>query len=739
MKQFFVIIFGVTVLVSLVVFGFTVKQADQERQSLADDLQYRTRLLADSLKESVEPGFSADSAQTVQKLLDKFGGRKRLAGLAVYDNKGNTVAVSSDLPAQVASDPPVVADAMDSDQSEDDFLKVADKNLYLFAEPLHAEGKVVGALLVAQNAAYIDSRVADIWKNNLLRLLVQGIFFAIALILIIQWAILKPIVKMAESMKQARAGKNGADSPLKEHAFFKPLTKEIYKLSRSLVRARSAASEEARMRLEKLDSPWTEERLKEFIKAQLKDRKIFVVSNREPYEHKKVKNEIVYSAPAGGPVTALEPVMEACGGMWIGYGSGDADKQTVDKENKIMVPPDEPKYTLKRVWLNEKELKGFYYGFSNEALWPLCHMAHTRPTFRQEDWTEYRKANVKFAQSLLEEIKNVQQPLVLVQDYHFSLLPKIIKAGRPDVQVGLFWHTPWPSPEKFSICPWRKEILKGMLGADIIGFHTQQYCNNFMETVGKEIESLVDLEQFAITCDEHLTYIKPFPISIAFDGNGETSPKKEEDKTLEDLGVKTKAWGLGVDRLDYTKGILERFKGLEFFFDSHPEFKGQFTFLQIAPLSRELIDKYKQYGQEVSDEAERINKKFGADGWQPIVLIKRHFSREELQPLYARANLCLVTSLHDGMNLVAKEFIAARRDEGGVLILSQFTGAARELKDALLINPYSAEQTAEAVYQALLMPPSEQHKKMKRMRENLKNRNIYRWSAEFIKAVAGLN
>ncbi|MDP1709352.1 MAG: trehalose-6-phosphate synthase, partial [Candidatus Komeilibacteria bacterium] len=407
------------------------------------------------------------------------------------------------------------------------------------------------------------------------------------------------------------------------------------------------------------------------------------------------------------------------------------------KDDKIMVPPDEPKYTLKRIWLTDKEIKGYYNGFSNEALWPLCLLAHNRPIFRKEDWAEYRQVNGKFAKALLAEIKNIQRPVILVQDYHLALLPEMIKKSRPDAEVGLFWHIPWPSAEVFSICPWRKEILAGMLGADVIGFHTQQYCNNFLETVSKELESLVDLEKFAITHKGHTAQIKPFPISVAFTSDDTAS--QSPSPLLEEFGLnKIKYLGLGVDRLDYTKGILEKLRGVEFFFDMYPDFKEQFTLLQIAAPSREGVAKYREFNEDVTAEAERINKKLAVGSWQPIVLLKKHYSHEEINGLYRAANACLVTSLSDGMNLVAKEFVTARNDEAGVLILSQFTGATRDLKAALVINPYSAEETAEAIHRALIMPESEQHRCMKKMREAIKNYNIYRWAAEFIKAVASL-
>jgi len=490
--------------------------------------------------------------------------------------------------------------------------------------------------------------------------------------------------------------------------------------------------------LEKTDAPWTKELLKEFVEANLKNRTIFMVSNREPFSHEKIRNEINYKVPASGMVTAIEPLMEACGGIWLAHGSGNADKATVDIHDKISLPPDNPKYTLKRIWLTEKNQKGYYVGFCNEALWPLCHMVHTRPIFRKEDWEEYRTVNNKFAQSLLDEIKDVQQPLVFIQDFHFAILPRMIKKIRPDAQIVLFWHIPWPSAESFSICPWRKEILEGMLGADVVGFHTQLYGNNFIDTVSKEMESLIDYEQFIVTRNNHPTHIKSFPISIPFTNDAQKINKDAGRKILDNLNIKTKYLGLGIDRLDYTKGILERFKGLEFFFDTYPEYKNQLTFLQIAPTSREGVEKYRQFNEDVTREADRINQKFKNSDWQPIILSKKYYTHDEIYPLYQLADLCLVTSLHDGMNLVAKEFVVARDDEAGVLILSQFAGASRDLKDSLIVNPYSAEETAAAIYRALSMPKSEQHKRMRKMRDAVKNYNIYRWSAELIKSVLGL-
>ncbi|MFZ2189827.1 MAG: trehalose-6-phosphate synthase [Candidatus Magasanikiibacteriota bacterium] len=739
MKKLLALIAVVILIVSLVVLGFTLRQVQQQRNSLTDDLQRRTTLLADSLKESIRPSYLNNTTSTLQNILDKFVGRERLVGLAVYNNKAELFATSDGLQTELISNIIIPEKAMDSDSVEDGFTTLNNSKIYTLATPLHSDEKVIGVLTVFQRADYIDTTINQIWKTNLLRLFLQAFLFSLAVVLILNWIIYKPIIRMAESVRQARSGNIENDfETQKNTGFFKPIATEISKMTRSLILARNSASEEARMRLEKLDTPWTAERLKEFFKAYFKDRKIFVVSNREPYIHKKIKNEIGWVVPPSGMVTALEPIMEACGGMWLAHGSGDADKETVNAEDKIEVPPDEPKYTLKRIWLTEKEIKGYYVGFSNEALWPLCHMAHTRPIFRKQDWIAYRKINGKFAQSLLEEIKDVERPVILIQDYHLALLPQMIKKARPDAEIGIFWHIPWPNTEMFSICPWRKEILEGMLGADIIGFHTQQFCNNFLETVSKEIESLADLEKFGVTHNGHTSFIKPFPISVGFMANENDEVNSSNSDILEKFKIKTKFLGIGVDRLDYTKGILERFKGLEFFFDTYPTYKEQLTFLQIAPPSRESVEKYREFNDEVTEEADRINKKLEINDWKPIVLLKEQLTHEEIYPLYRMADMCLVTSLSDGMNLVAKEFVANKDHENGVLILSQFTGAARDLKGAITINPYSAEETAEAIHKAITMPAVEQRVRMKKMRESVKDYNIYRWAAEFLKSINNL-
>jgi trehalose 6-phosphate synthase len=464
-----------------------------------------------------------------------------------------------------------------------------------------------------------------------------------------------------------------------------------------------------------------------------------VVSNREPYLHMRGEKEKTVNVivPASGLVTAIEPVLLACEGTWIAHGSGNADRETADEHDRLRVPPDHPKYTLRRVWLSAEEEKGYYEGFANEGLWPLCHIAHTRPIFRPGDWDHYQEVNRRFADAVLEEMEGTESPILLAQDYHFALLPRMIKEARPDARVAIFWHVPWPNPEVFGICPWQRELLDGLLGADLIGFHIQQHCNNFLETVDRGLEALTEWDRFAVNRQGHVTRVRPYPISVAFPENGhavnEARNSGEERAALcSELGIEASLLGVGVDRVDYTKGILERFRGIERFLEAHPAYQRRFSFVQIGAPSRTDIDRYRLFLDEVSTEAERINARFQAGRWKPIVFLKKHHTHEEIGRYYRAASFCLVTSLHDGMNLVAKEFIASRPDERGVLILSTFAGAALELTDSLLVNPYDVQQVAAAILRALEMTDEEQSVRMQRMRHSVREHNVFRWAANLL-------
>lgn len=732
------------VFVSITTLGFAFGQVSQEKGRLESDIKYRSSLLASSLKDPVESNFTDKSATYLQSVVEKFAGDQRIAGLAITDSMGTMVAVSSSLPKDISATAKFAANAMDSSKANGGFVKFNDNRMYVYAEPLRNEQGVVGALVVIQNASYIDDYTSSMWKRNFLRLSIQAVLFSLATFLVLRWVIHRPLQKLVAVMQLVRIG-NGTKHPerLASNPFFEPVLQEFTSIQKSLVRAKLAAKEATKTALEKLDSPWTAERLKQFAHDLLKNRMIVAVSNREPYIHTKDGNKISYYVPASGLVTAMEPVMGACGGIWIAHGSGDADKLVVDANDKIMVPPEEPSYTLKRVWLTEEEVQGHYEGFANGGIWPLCHMVHTRPTFRKADWEQYQKVNKKFADSVLEEIRGQKNPIVIIQDYHFALLPRYIKDARPDAAVCIFWHIPWPSAEAFSICPWKKEMLDGLLGADIIGFHTQLFCNNFINTVGKELEALIDVEQFSVTKNAHTSLIKPFPISIDFTGTVSskeelTSRAKEAKHLRESLGVKSGYLGVGVDRMDYTKGMLERVKAIELFLEKYPAYVGKFSFVQIAAPSRTSVKEYGEFEQRLTEEVDRVNEAFKRNGWKPITLIKEHRDHEYINTLYRAADFCLVTPLHDGMNLVAKEFVAARGDNHGVLILSQYTGAAQELRDALVINPYDGQQSAEAIREALEMSPNEQAKRMKKLRIAVKSHNVYQWSAEMLKRIAEL-
>ena len=586
-----------------------------------------------------------------------------------------------------------------------------------------------------QDTGYIAAQTRLVWRDTFLRVLVQMVIIALITLLIVRWSLSGPIARAAQWMRTLRTQRGTSRHTMPDLDLFQPLAHEVATIAESLNHARSAAETEARLR-QAGESIWTAERLAVHVRSKLGESRLFVVSNREPFHHIRQGKNVAVVVPASGLVTALEPVLQACDGTWIAHGSGDADRETVDQNDRLRVPPEDPRYTLRRVWLSAEEEDGYYYGFANEGLWPLCHIAHTRPLFRASDWEQYQEVNRKFADAVLEEMAGTEQPVVLVQDYHFALLPRLIKEKRPDARVAIFWHIPWPNPEAFGICPWQRELLDGLLGADLIGFHVQAHCNNFLQTVDRALESQIDWEHFTVKRNEHITMVRPFPISVdfaEFKSTGAVSnSESERSALLKEQGVEAIFMGVGVDRVDYTKGILERFLAIERLLERYPAYLKQFVFVQIGAPSRTHIKRYHDLLEEVEAEAERINRRFQTANWKPIIFLKRQHSHREIERYYRAADLCLVTSLHDGMNLVAKEFLAARDDEDGVLVLSRFTGAARELRDALLVNPYDIDQTAEAIRFALEMDPEEKKQRMQRMRRLVREQNIYRWAGDLI-------
>ena len=480
---------------------------------------------------------------------------------------------------------------------------------------------------------------------------------------------------------------------------------------------------------------WTRDSLHDLVKEKLSGYHFMVVSNREPYIHTFSGPKIITQVPASGLTTALDPVMQACGGTWIANGRGNADREVVDKDNKVSVPPERPCYSLRRVWLSREEEDGYYYGFSNEALWPLCHIAYTRPVFKESEWNTYKKVNEIFAQAVLDEVGD-KKAFVFIQDYHLTLLSSLIKARNPNIITAQFWHIPWPNPEAFRICPWQEEILRGLLGNDLLGFHIRYHCNNFLDTVDRAIEAKVDWERYEVICGGKRTVVRPFPISVDFEEISQEAQKEEVDTEIEKLknrlGLKDEMVGAGLDRMDYTKGIPDRLRAFDRFLEKYPAYREQVVFIQAGVLSRIQLGVYKKLNEEIDSLVEEINRKYGTGHWKPIIYLCEHLSPITLMALRRMSNFFVVSSLHDGMNLVAKEFVASRFDEDGVLILSPFTGAARELTNALLVNPYATDHFAEAIKNALEMPQAERQKRMRKMREVVRENNIYKWAADII-------
>ena len=484
---------------------------------------------------------------------------------------------------------------------------------------------------------------------------------------------------------------------------------------------------------EKTVMAWTSERLQQLMRERLGDELVIVVSNREPYLHLFEGEDIICQVPPSGLTIALDPIMRACGGLWVAHGSGEADRQVVDAADHVAVPPESPSYTLRRVWLTKEEEDRYYYGFSNEALWPLCHIAYTRPTFNEQDWKAYQAVNQKFAEAILQEVGD-RKAFVFIQDYHFMLLSRMLK--RPNIRTAQFWHIPWPNPEAFRVCPWGEQLVDGLLGNDLLGFHVRYHCQNFLDTVDQVMEARVDRERFEVTRGGMTTMVRPFPISVDFEHlsmrAGSATVEVEMRRLVRKHGLRNQLIGLGVDRIDYTKGIPERLHAIDRFLERHPEFQKKFVFVELGAPSRTHIPAYQRITDEVDQLVEAINWKYQAGTWKPIIFFKRHTPPENILAWYRLAQVCLVTPLHDGMNLVAKEYIACREQEDGVLLLSRFTGAARELGDALLVNPHAVDEMADALYQALTMPLEEQQKRMRKLRAQVSEQNIYRWAGKVL-------
>ena len=712
-----------------VFYFYTFSRIEAEKLNLYNDLSYRSNILIENIIDQISE--KGNDIRYIEQTLERISRYEKIVDTSYYDSTGVLVLLKQNSALKKIDISP--RDGTSILQSEKlpfvEFQKGYAK--FYYSMPGKDVDKSLGYLSITQDTEYIEEYIFRIWRDRIIifATLIIGLF-ALAYLLFYFYVIRSSSLAVDLLRKIRRSVDFPIKIPNNVFPFSQELNKEVAFTVQSFLRARQSAREEADLRYKVIDSPWTFSRLQRFFSSRLTNRKVVNVSNREPYVHNGVKGKIEVSQPAHGLISSLDEMMKACGGTWIAHGAGNKDKAVVDKDNKISVPLEEPLYSLKRVWLSKNEVSGHYVGFSNEALFPLCLMTHNRPIFRESDWKQYKAVNSKFASAVLEEIKDDKNPIIFIHDLHFAILPRLIKEKRPDAEIIMFWHHPWPSSEQFCILPWKKEILKGLLFADVLCFHIHHFCNNFMDTVKKELEAKIDTENSSIYFNEKETLVKNFPISIPFT-NLDSDIPQDPNKVRKIVGenIDNLQVILGVDRMDYSKGLIERLKGVEQFYDTYPEFKKKSVFVQIAAPSREAVEKFQQYSKQVLSEVERINNKLQTNTWRPIILLHKQVKQEDLIYLYRKAEVCLVTSLHDGMNLVAKEYVAQHKDNGA-LILSEFTGAARELHSAVIINPYATGDIAEALHKVFLMEDAEKKARLGAMRNKIVNYNVFRWVAD---------
>ncbi len=682
------------------------------------DVELRARLLMSSMDESLPTLIAKGDQQGLRKYTAKIIADQRVLGILICLPHGGTVfktelvptAVNCESTANLSDGTSVVRRAPMGSVLVSVFdQKPSDQPPYRVA--------------ILYDLSFVDSRQSTARDYMLafggVSLVILALFLVLAAWLVVRrWAkILIGDIRGRRFFDNAKSG---------------PLSLPILRQVRKVL---SEMEETQRLEIDYREN-WTPQALQLVVRDQLHSPQMIVVSNREPYSHDFGDDgAIEVRVPASGMVTALEPVMRACSGTWVAHGSGSADRETVDRSDRVRVPPDDPSYTLRRVWLSEAEEQGFYYGLSNEGLWPLCHLAYVRPAFRGEDWVVYQAVNRKFAEIVAQEAQS-DNPVILIQDFHFAMLPGYLRARRPKATIMLFWHIPWPNAETFGVCPWKREMLSHLLMADILGFHTLYHCQNFLATLDRFIECQVDHERMTVALQGHICHVAAYPISIEWPPRWlQSLPDIQQSRRAvrERFGIAEHVTlGLGVERWDFTKGVIERCLALELLLEHNPRLRGQVTLLQIAAPSRSKLPAYQALQRATIAEVERINTRFATGDWKPIVLIGRHQPPQQVFELYRAADFCIVNSLHDGMNLVAKEFVAARDDEDGVLILSTFTGAARELVEAILVNPFDVAETAAAIRRALEMPREQRQMRMQLMRRTIKENNVYRWAGRML-------
>ena len=683
-----------------------------------NDIEIRSQLIGNTMQEQVTDLARSGNGARIQQLFMRALQDERLYAIAYCNSAGQVLAKTPTYPRELGC-----REIPGTGPDAHVLRQFPPGPLHVTWFPLTASGAQTGTLVLVHDMSFVDRRSADTRQYLIAFFILLGVVVSLITVLIAHmswrgWMAGVRALLRGEGIIQPFRG--AADPDLQ------PLVGEVRALLREV--------DTGRRNLER-GATWDPAMLRSVLRNELAGDEILLVSNREPYIHMRQGNAIAIRHPASGLVTAMEPIMRACSGTWIAHGSGTADKDTVDRRDHIEVPPNRPAYTLRRVWLTEEEERGYYYGFANEGLWPLCHIAHVRPIFRTTDWAQYVEVNERFAEAACAEART-EDPVILVQDYHFALLPRFIHDRLPKATIITFWHIPWPNPESFGICPWRVQVLDGLLGSTILGFHTHYHCRNFIDTVDRYMEARIGYERSTVSYGGHRTTIESYPISIQW-----PSPWADSQPSVAECRANVIEWeafpediriGVGVDRMDYTKGIIERFNAIERLLELRPELVGRFVFVQIAAPTRSALDEYRTFEQNVHALAERINARHADARVPPIRLKGEHHEPELINQYYRAADICIVTSLHDGMNLVAKEFVASRDDEQGVLVLSQFTGAARELHDALPVNPYHVDQCADALDRALRMPPNEQRVRMRSMRRHIQEHNVYRWAGAML-------
>ena len=688
------------------------------------DLEVRANLIATTVADPLHDLMQSGNQAGIQRFFMRLTQDERLFAVAFCPADHADAVATPTLPAEIRC-----SDLDRFTQPSGDLLQTATGPVFVSVRAI-----VGGARLVlVHDVSFIARRSRETREYLFLFFVGLGLTVALITVVIAQlswrgWVQGLPALLRGEGLlaMPGRAGLRGFGGPPPE---LRPIAHDLRALIEDIDADHRSRDEE---RL-----AWSPATLRQILHRELRGQEVIVVSNREPYIHMRRASLLEVWRPASGLVAALEPIMRACSGTWIAHGSGDADHQVVDAHDRVAVPPppENPQYQLRRVWLTPEEEAGYYYGFANEGIWPLCHIAHVRPIFRTSDWEQYVNVNGKFAQTVEHESSS-PNPIVLVQDYHLALLPRMIREALPAATIISFWHIPWPNPEAFAICPWREELLDGMLGSTILGFHTQFHVNNFVDTVDRFLEARVDRETFSVSYRGKATSVKRYPISIEWPPSPELLAKPVEQCRTE---IRERhnlppehAVGIGVDRLDYTKGIEERMRAVERLLELDDQWVGRFSFIQIAAPTRVRIDEYRAYEARVRELATRINQRFPEAIHPPIILKVEHHQPDEIFGYYRGADVCVVTSLHDGMNLVAKEFVAARDDGRGVLVLSSFTGAARELPEALIVNPYDTDECAAALQVALTMPGTEQRTRMRLMRGLLQDFNVFRWAGRML-------